>query len=192
MIQGTVSLDNERDDDCTVILPGMHKHLKEWARMLNERGLSTDSFVHRIQDKMFTADDAQHFNTQWTSQPCRAGQVRVTLPHIPHGAQGPAKGIRRTMLPWYCGLQKDLETLEVVESGTWSDLAAAYRDLVAARLSPSGLANRYGAIPFAFPVAVERAGLGAVSDALVCRRRHDKPAVVGEKRVLLFGFGGGT
>jgi hypothetical protein len=59
------------------------------------------------------------------------------------------------MLPWFCGLQSDLETLEVVESGTFSELSVAHRDMVAARLSPSGLPNRYGAIPFAFPAAVE-------------------------------------
>jgi len=59
--------------------------------------------------------------------------------------------------------------------------------MVAARLSPSGLANRYGAIPFAFPAAMELEGLGALSDALVCRRRHDKYAVVAEKRLLLTG-----
>ena len=41
------------------------------------------------------------------------------------------------MLPWFSGLQSDLETL-------------APRDMVAAYLSPSGLANRYVAIPFAF------------------------------------------
>jgi hypothetical protein len=39
------------------------------------------------------------------------------------------------MLPWFCGLQNDLETLEVVESSTWSDLSIAHRDMVAARLS---------------------------------------------------------
>jgi hypothetical protein len=59
----------------------------------------------------------------------------------------------------------DLETLEVVEGGTWSELSVAHRDMVAARLSPSGLANRYGAIPFAFPAAVELEGLGALSDS---------------------------
>jgi len=91
------------------------------------------------------------------------------------------------MLPWFCGLQSDLETLEVIEGGTWSDLSAAHRDMVAARLSPSGLPNRYGAIPFAFPAAVELTGLGALSDALVCRRRHDRYAVLAEKRCLLTG-----
>jgi hypothetical protein len=59
--------------------------------------------------------------------------------------------------------------------------------MVAARLSPSGLTNRYGAIPFAFPAAIELEGLGALSDALVCRRRHDKFAVVSEKKLLLNG-----
>jgi hypothetical protein len=39
--------------------------------------------------------------------------------------------------------------------------------MVAARLSPSGLANHYGAIPFAFPAAIELEDLSALSDALV-------------------------
>jgi len=126
----------------------------------------------------------------WTAQPCPKGHVRVTLPHLPHGAYGPAKHVRRTMLPWFVGLQKDLEMLEVTEAGTWKDLADAHRDLVAASSSPSGLANRYGVIPFAFPAAIELDGLGALSDAMVCRRRHDKASVVSEKKVLLHGTDG--
>ena len=91
------------------------------------------------------------------------------------------------MLPWFCGLQNDLETLEVVESGTCSDLYVAHRDMVAACLSPSGLANQYGAIPFAFPASVRLGGLGDLSDALVCRQRHDMYAVESEKELLLTG-----
>ena len=78
-----------------------------------------------------------------------------------------------------------METLEVTESGTWSDLSVVHQDLIADQLSPSGLANRYGAIPFAFPAAVELNELGAISDALVARRRHDNPTVVGEKMIIL-------
>ena len=187
MIQGTMSLDNECSDDCTQILAGMHKHIKEWDEVLTTRGLSSGTLVHRIEGNMFTPEDEKRFGTKWTAQPCQRGQVRVTLPHLPHGACGPAKGVRRTMLPWFCGLQNDLETLEVVESGTWSELSVAHRDMVAACRSPSGLANRYGAIPFAFPAAMELEGLGALSDALVCRRRHDRYPVVSEKRLLLTG-----
>jgi hypothetical protein len=187
MIQGTVSLDNEEEDDCTIILPGMHHHIDEWAKRIEDRGLSSDAFVHRITADHFNEDDAKAFGTSWTPQPCGAGQVRITLPHLPHGALGPTKRTRRTMLPWYVGLQADMETLEVAESGTWFDLNAAHRDLTAAQLSPSGLANRYGAIPFAFPAAVELHGLGAISDALVAVRRHDKETVIGEKMIILKG-----
>ena len=105
------------------------------------------------------------------------------------GAYGPAKGERRTMLPWLCDLQSDLETLEVVERGTWSDLSMAHQDMVAARLSPPGRANRYGAIPSAFPAAIELEGHGTLSDTLACRRRrhHDMYTVGSEKKLLLTG-----
>jgi hypothetical protein len=84
-------------------------------------------------------------------------------------------------------LQNDLEILEAIESSTWSNLSITHRDIVTARLSPSGLANRYRAIPFAFPAYIQLEGLGALSGALVCRQRRDKYAVVLEKKLLLTG-----
>ena len=48
MIQGTVSLDDEKPDDYTMVLPGMHKHIKEWDETLTARGLSLGALVHRI------------------------------------------------------------------------------------------------------------------------------------------------
>jgi len=85
MIQGTVSLDDESPDDYTMILPGMHKHIKEWEGALTAHGLSIGALVHRIQDSMFTSEDRRRFETEWISQPCRRGQVRVTLPHLRMG-----------------------------------------------------------------------------------------------------------
>lgn len=55
--------------------------------------------------------DLDAYNTAWTPQPCQSTQVRITVPHLPHGAQGPAKRDRRTMLPWYVALQNDLKSL---------------------------------------------------------------------------------
>jgi hypothetical protein len=66
MIQGTVSLDNENQDDCTEILPGMHKHIKEWDEILTARGLSSAALVHRIEGNMFTQEDEKRFATKWT------------------------------------------------------------------------------------------------------------------------------
>jgi len=187
MIQGTVSLDDESTDDCTMILPGIHKHIREWDETLTARGLSTGALVHRIQDSMFTLEDGRRFETEWTPQPCRRWQVRHSSASAAEGVWLCKKGTPHHA--WFCGLQNALETLEVVESSTWSDLSIAHRDMVAARLSPSGLASRSGAIPFAFPAAIELEGLSALSDALVCRRHHDKYAVMSEKRLLLTGTG---
>jgi hypothetical protein len=80
MIQGTVSLDDGKPDDCTTILPNIHKHIKEWDETLTVRGLSTGALVHRIQDSMFASEDEKRFGTKWT-QPSQSGQVHVTLPH---------------------------------------------------------------------------------------------------------------
>jgi hypothetical protein len=68
---------------------------------------------------MYTKDDTKEFRIEWTSVPCRRGDVRVTLPHIPHGAYRLSTRTRRTMLLWFVGLQDDMSTLEIVESRTW-------------------------------------------------------------------------
>ena len=92
------------------------------------------------------------------------------------------------MLPWLCGLQEDLETLEVPEAGSWTELNEAHRDLRAASRTPSGLANNYGVIPDALPAAVELTGLGGLSDAdaAVCRVKHNKPSAIYEETVALW------
>jgi len=66
MIQGSLSLDDEREDDCTMILPGMHMHIQAWDEALTARGLSTGALVHRIRDDMFTPDDEKQFDIRWT------------------------------------------------------------------------------------------------------------------------------
>jgi hypothetical protein len=117
-IQGTVSLDNETEDNCTVLLPGMYKKLQQWWDLCLSRGAKPNTFVHRLKEQMYTKDDAKEFGIEWTSVPCKRGDVRVTLPHIPHRAHRPSTRTRRTMLPWFVRLQDDMSTLEIVESGT--------------------------------------------------------------------------
>lgn len=92
---------------------------------------------------MFTKEDATRFGTQWTSVPCRRRGARVTLPYILHGGNGPATGIRRTMLPWFVGLQDNMSTLEVAKAGTWEQLRDAYMSLASGLAFSSGLANQW-------------------------------------------------
>jgi hypothetical protein len=187
MIQGSVSLDDEDEENCTVILAGMQHKLGGWWERIVQRKQQTNGFVHRITERMFTREDAEVLGVDWKRVPCKKGEVRITLPHLPHGADGPATKPRRTMLPWLVGVQEDLQTLEVVEAGSVSMLAKAHRDMTAPLGTPSGLANRYGAIPYRFPAAVEVMGLGALSDALLCRRPWDSPAVLRERDTVLRG-----
>jgi len=185
MIQGTVSLDEEDEKNCTFICPGMQHKLGEWWERVQARGQETSGYVHRITDQIFTKEDAKVLGVNWKHTPCKPGEVRITLPSIPHGSTGPATMVRRTLLPWFVAVQDDEESLEVVEGGTWGDLATAHRDFTAPRATPSGLPNRYGAIPYRFPASVELCGLGGISDALVCRRRWSSPAVLAERDLLL-------
>jgi hypothetical protein len=185
MIQGTVSMDEEDKENCTFFLPGMQHKLGQWWDRVCKRGQKTNRFVHRINDQIFTKEDSRVLGLKWKNVPCRPGDTRITLPSIPHRATGPTTKIRRTMLPWFVAVQEDDETLEVVEGGTWSILSEAHRDQISPTATPSGLPNRYGATPYRFPAGMELCGLGAISDALVCRRRWGSPAVVRERDVLL-------
>ncbi len=187
MIQGTLSLDNEDDNNCTVLIPGMHiqNRLALWWERCQARGQGKNGFVLAITGDMFTRDDAHVLGVDWKTVPCKRGEVRITVPHLPHGSTGPATTTRRTMLPWYVGVQDDEETLEVPEGGTWSDLSQAHRDLTTHRLTPSGLPIMQGAIPYRFPAAVELIGLSPISDALTCRRRWNSPLVLKDRDLLL-------
>ena len=185
MIQGSISIDDENSENCTVVLPSMQHKLQEWQDICVAQGQETLGFVHRITEQMFTKEDSQKLGIDWKRVPCRQGEVRVTLPHILHRADGPSIGVRRTMLLWFVGVQDDNETLEVIEGGTQSDLSAAHRDLTSPKATPSGLANRYRAILYRFLAAVELSRLGALSDALVCRRWWNSPAVISERDAML-------
>ena len=164
-------MDDETEDNCTVIPPGMHHHLESWWEDLKERGSTKgDRFVHKISDRDWTAKDVKKYATDWVAQPCKKGDIRITMPHLPHGAKGPSTRTRRTILPWFVGIQNDYDNLKVTKGGTWAELVDAHRDLKAPPRIPSGHANLYGAIPYRFPAAVALAAASALSVARLGRR----------------------
>ncbi|RDW72128.1 hypothetical protein BP5796_08162 [Coleophoma crateriformis] len=184
MIQGSVSFNDETSENSTVILKGMHRHIKEWWADNCARGNDTDALVQRIDPKHYTDADKEKYGCDWVPVPCQKGEVRVSVPTLPHGANA-AVGQRRTMLPWFVGIQEDLKELEVVEGGDVLELAEAHRNLMAARSSPSGLNPLFGAIPYPFPAAVEVLGICAIGDALTGHRKWTSPAVLRDRDILL-------
>jgi len=189
MIQGSLSLDDEQESDCTVILAGMHRNrnLETWWRDLESRQKTKNGHVHRIKSNMVTAEDEKKLGVKWKAVPCNRGQVRVTMPHLPHGANGPARGVRRTLLPWFVKVQPDLSSLEVLDGGTWEMLSESHRDMTSPFKTPSGLSNRYGKIPYQFPASTLLNGLGSLSSALNCQARWNDLGVLNERYRLLKG-----
>lgn len=188
-IQGSVSLDDEHESHCTEVIPTMHlrEKFQPWVESLQKRtykennktvAVQSESYVNRITSRHWTAADARHFGTNWERVPCKKYDVRITFPHLPHGATGPGERTRRTVLPWYVAVQDDHQTLEITEGGDYDGVAKAHRDLASPPKTPSGLANKYAPIPYPFPAATQLSGLGALSDALVCRRKYTDPAVL--------------
>ncbi|OJD21861.1 hypothetical protein ACJ73_06796 [Blastomyces percursus] len=123
MIQGSVTLTDEDDRNCTTIVPGMHRYTQEWNRRLRARNFPDGGVVQEVGNDILTNKDLNDFRTRWTTVPCKAGDARITMPHLPHGCTGPATIERPTMLPWYVGIQEDGNSLEVPESGSWEQLS---------------------------------------------------------------------
>ena len=134
---------------------GMHRKIGPWWSDVQKRYRDADhSFldgpVTRIVPQIWTAADKERYGMDLKPQPCKREQIRVSLPHLPHSALGPAKWSRRTILPWYMGLNEDKETLDTEDSGTWSILSAAHWDLLPGLTFPSGLRNMCGMPPYSF------------------------------------------
>lgn len=187
IIQGSVTLTDEDEANCTELLLGMHKDglIQEWWTRIEERGLSTDGMVHNVTRQMWSQDDTDHFGIPWTKQVCQRGDVRISRPQLPHGSTGPATRIRRTVLPWFIGIKEDHEQLDTNDAGNWSEVAEAHRALMPSLSAAPGFSSVHrGTVPYPFPGAVHLQGLGAISDALVGRRRWDNTSVVSELDVL--------
>ena len=183
-IQGTVSFTDEDINDCTEMLLGMHRFIGQWHARLVEKNkvkpkMITESHVSRIENDMFDDRDRRDFGIDWTPQPCPAGAVRISRSQLPHGALGPQRKVRITVMPWYVEERED-GTLEIPESGTGAEIAEAHRELLPARNSPSGYPNHYGLVPFAFPAAVEFPSCSNIGDAIIRRKRWDFILVVND------------
>ena len=90
LIQGSLSLDTESEEGCTVVIPGLHQHLPEWLQQVESCGGKLSNNVCKITKKEWNVDDKDYFGMTWTPYPCNAFDVCVLHPGLPHGSSGPA------------------------------------------------------------------------------------------------------
>ena len=184
IIQGSVSLNDETEAHCTVLIPGFHRHIASWWGQVRSRGSEPDGWVTGL-EKIWTADDVSAYG-DFVPVPVPRGGVRISRPELPHGSTTNDDGsARRTILPWFVGVRKDGQTLDNIESDTWRDLAYAHATHTAPRNSPSGWPNFYGSIPYRFAASTHLQLESPISNALICRAQWVDPLVQEAALVLL-------
>lgn len=191
VVQSAVTLvHDETPQGCTVLVPGFHQHVREWWSRHPDAptGGETTNIIH---GKTYTKQDELDFGP-FIPYPCKAGELRITRPDIPHGSTPVSRTKRRVVFPWLIGIRDDHETLDVDTTETWSELAACHRDMIACRKSTSGRsASAYGRPEGKWPGVVVLGSTSCLGDALVGRRRWDDPEVVIERDLLLGDNGDG-
>ena len=100
-IQGSLSLDDENDNGCTVIVKGFHKYISQWwenvKECIGEEKLPSGENTNFTSLLYNHADKQQYGNFE--PVPCTRGALRLTRADIPHGSTGIAKQQRRCIFP---------------------------------------------------------------------------------------------
>ncbi|KAF8472149.1 hypothetical protein BDZ91DRAFT_717333 [Kalaharituber pfeilii] len=208
-IQTSLTLNQESPTNCTMVLPGFHRHIVEWWGKVKSRGHDInppsagksgkaefgnikrnqehDGNMHRT-DRIYLPEDKEAYG-ELVPAICGPGDIRISKPEILHGSssnsQGRAESKRWVVNPWFVGIQEDHSTLDIPESATWEVLSNAHRDLLALSTTPSGQNNVHGFPRGRFAGSIALRGLSALSDALVGARRWTDPDVLEERNLVL-------
>ncbi|KAI9887442.1 MAG: hypothetical protein M1823_000779 [Watsoniomyces obsoletus] len=189
IVQGSVSLDDETIDGCTLLVPGFHRHIDAWWARVRKRKADKGEdpptgFTTNIGTGVYTAEDKEEFG-RFIPVPCTKGSIRISRPEIVHGSTAVSTLRRRTIFPWFTGIREDHETLDNEESERWSELSAYHRDLIPCMKTPSGYSSGvYGRPETKFPAAIRLQSTSAIGDALIGARRWDDASVIKERNVL--------
>ncbi|KAI9777313.1 MAG: hypothetical protein M1839_008921 [Geoglossum umbratile] len=183
IIQGSLSLDDESEHSCTLLVPGFHRHIHEWWARVKQRGQDSSGYTTNTK-KTYLPAGQQDFG-RLIPVPCKRGAVRITMPEILHGSTPIAKNIRRTLFNWPTGIHADHQTLDIEEAETWNQVAQCHQSMEAPMKSTSGEGFRYGRPLFPFPGVTKLSSTSCVGDALIGVRRWDDIRVQEERDILL-------
>ena len=182
-LTSSLSLDDETDDGCTVVVLGFFRHFLEWNQRRIERnahpaGTTTDA------NKAYTKEDRNEFGRP-VPQPCPAGGIRLTLPNMIHGSTKKTPKQRRVIYSWHTSIADDHQTLEIPGQHTWDEISRCHQDLIAPLRGVGGDLVTHDRPPFRFPAAISMESTSALCDALIGRRKWIDPMVIMEANIVL-------
>jgi hypothetical protein len=186
-LTSSLSLDDEEEDGCTVVAKGFHQHIRAWFRQLLQRGWKGSGPTTNC-SSAYQAEDRAKWGEP-VGVPCPAWGVRITLPQLIHGSTPVSRRRRRTILPWFMGIDQDHEKLEVPGCVGWGEVRRCHLDLEVPARDPSGYGHRLGAPRERFAGSVMLGSSSALGDALVGRRKWTDLEAMWERDTLLGGDG---
>jgi hypothetical protein len=192
--QGSLSLDDEDNENCTELCVGFNNmtKIKKFADILEKKGKLGDGFVKQMNNTILDATTAGQLGVRWGPYPCATAQIRLTSALLPHGSTARGTKLRRAIYPWYVGFPAGKGSAEVPEGPTFDELRVAHATGMAPPKTPSGYPYKYGEVSTPFPAFVRLEGVSAICDALVAQRPWDDGAVRLEMGDTFQGWEGRT
>lgn len=183
IVQGALALTDETDRNCTVLVPGFQEYIQEWWNDLTARKIADMTGSTTNLKNLYTLANRKKYG-DFQLVPCKRGDTQITLLQIPYSSSVKSDCCRKAVFPWFTGIGEAYETLDNLQSETWSQMATFHRDLVPYTLSPSGrYTSAYQYRPH-FQAAVLLPVTSHVRDALVSRCRWDSIQVLHEVGIL--------
>jgi len=185
-VQTAISMDDEFEDGCTIVVPGFHRHIGAWWGEVKRRGQAKDGLVQDVKD-IYTEEDEERYGP-WVPVVCKRGDVRLTLAKMIHGSSGPCVRVRRVIHPWLVGI--DDGNLEFKEAGSYEDVCAAHRKMEAMQRGPTGDGHKFRVGEGKFVGSIQMRGISALGDGLVGAQEWDSREVLRERDLILGSDGG--
>jgi hypothetical protein len=184
LFTGSVSLDDEDDKTCTLIVPGFHDHIEDWYKCLDTRGEVPAGATTDCSLKKYTSVDRKRWGFP-IPRPCPSHGVQISRSEIPHGASKTSSRQRRVVYPQLVGVNPDCKTLEIKDQLTVDEISVCHRDLLAPYYGVNGQKMTHSLPIGRFPASLIVENVYPLGDALLAKRRWDDPEVLEMHDILL-------
>ena len=183
VVQSAVSLDDESEGGCTLVVPGFHKHIASWWSKVEVREEETRGWTHDV-GKIYRDEDADVYG-EFKTVRCDRGDMRMTMARLIHGSTANYDRVRRVVFPWLLGIDSDHHRLEMTGLERWEGVHRANRDMVGLRKEPTGQPHRFGIGKGRFAGCVELRGVSKLGDAVLGLRKWVGKELLKERDVVL-------
>jgi hypothetical protein len=184
-VQGSVSLDDENEQGCTLVVPGFHKRFNDfmhWKRFAVEDS-DTNATTTGMKEWYGPAEKTEF--GQLVPRPCPAYGARLSLSTIIHGSTKEGTQRRRVMFPWFTAIMEDHQSVEHPDCMQWQAIADSHDGLTGPTRESLGDVPRPGVAGQRFPGTVPVRSSYALCLALIGQKRWTEADVEMERNILL-------